>query len=769
MVLGCEDRSAPSTLARKGSRPPPNPTENELKGPLFEDRPAWLRYGIAVSLVIVVAAARFAVIPLAGVQTPLLPFVAAVYFAVWLAGFWPAVLATLLSPIVASLLFAQLSGFADTLAWFSHVLLFLAVGFVISWVSRRLQLASDAALTSEARLQLALTGLSVALRAGGAGSFERDITKNISVWSAELQELFGFRPGEFGGKHEDWIECIEPEDRELISQSEERALQTGEVTAEYRIRRHDTGEVRWVHGRGRVSFGNDGQPGRMTGVCVDITELKRTEGALRASEERLRLVTDHIPALISYVDRSERFQFINAACADWFGSAGATVTGKLIRDLLGESTYRQREPYLRAVLRGEFVRFQGELSHRSLGLRECEITYVPDIADNGDVRGFYVMVQDFTERVAAERALRIADRRKDEFLAMLAHELRNPIAPIRNVATLLATGTVEAADVRRIGELLVRQTSQLVHLVDDLLDVARITRGMVELKAETLSLVGLVDGALEAVQPLAATKRQTIMHDSPATALLVRGDAVRLRQVFENLLSNAVKFSPSLATTRVRYLRVDDTARVHILDAGVGIEATVLPHVFELFMQADRSLDRTQGGLGIGLTIVKHLVELHGGSVEAHSDGVGKGTEIIVSLPLAAPAVAAAGITSDGQDTRTDRRSILIVEDNVDSAETLALVLAAAGHDVRTVHDGAAALETLATYAADLVLLDIGLPGMDGYTVAREIRGRFTDRGTRLYALTGYGREEDRTLARNAGFDLHLTKPIDPQRLLALI
>lgn len=351
---------------------------------------------------------------------------------------------------------------------------------------------------------------------------------------------------------------------------------------------------------------------------------------------------------------------------------------------------------------------------------------------------------------------------------MLAHELRNPLAPIRNVAQVLSSGQLSPEDVRRTGELLKRQTAQLAHLLDDLLDVARITRGLIHLKKETVSLEGVVDRAIETVQPLLSLKRLTVNREHASRPLVVSADVARLCQIIENLLSNAAKYSPDRSVIHVFFSDSAEVACVHVRDEGCGIDPQILPHVFDLFMQADRSLDRTQGGLGIGLTVVKQLAQLHGGSVEARSEGLGCGSEFIVRLPLqgietaAPPAPSAAPLMALG-------RRVLIVEDNMDSAESLAMLLSAAGHDIRSTHDGVSALAALEHFAAEWALLDIGLPGMDGYQLAQSIRERYRERPLRLYALSGYGRHEDRALAAASGFDGFLTKPVDPARLLALI
>jgi signal transduction histidine kinase/CheY-like chemotaxis protein len=369
------------------------------------------------------------------------------------------------------------------------------------------------------------------------------------------------------------------------------------------------------------------------------------------------------------------------------------------------------------------------------------------------------------------KALREADRRKDEFLAMLAHELRNPLAPIRNVAYVLAKGTADTATARRAGQMIERQASHLTHLVDDLLDVARITRGRVVLNRESVSLDSVVDAALETVQPVLDARHQTVAVRQPGEKIFADGDSVRLCQVVANLLTNASKYSPERARIEVAIEATAVDGSVSVRDPGVGIDAQLLPHLFDLFLQGDRTLDRAQGGLGVGLTIVKLLVDMHGGRVEVSSAGLGKGSEFQIHLPRVHPKLGE--LASQAPEDRAPVRSrrILVIEDSTDAAESMRALLRTDGHEVEVVHDGAAGLAKLEDFRADIVLLDIGLPRMDGYMVAHAIRERFALVGKRprLLALTGYGRDEDRHTALKAGFDGHLAKPVDPRRLLQIV
>lgn len=374
---------------------------------------------------------------------------------------------------------------------------------------------------------------------------------------------------------------------------------------------------------------------------------------------------------------------------------------------------------------------------------------------------------------AAAHALRENDRRKDEFLAMLAHELRNPLTPIRNVAHILGRMPNDVDTVKRASEMLQRQASHLTHLVDDLLDVARITHRRVELKRAAVKVEELVATAVEAVQPLVESRQQSIVVAVTQSGAQVEGDEVRLCQVLSNLLTNASKYSAPGQRIDIAIGGDALNVVVSVRDQGQGIDPQLRPRLFELFMQGDRSLDRVQGGLGVGLTIVKHLVEMHGGHVVALSEGLHRGSEFRITLPrLAAARVPESTQAPPPRSER--RRRILVVDDNADCARSLRDVLAMEGHEVRVAGDGTAALAALDDFAAELVLLDVGLPRMDGYMVAHAIRARFNKGGEhgprpRLVALTGYAREEDRQSALRSGFDDHLRKPVEPERLLKLV
>jgi signal transduction histidine kinase len=381
---------------------------------------------------------------------------------------------------------------------------------------------------------------------------------------------------------------------------------------------------------------------------------------------------------------------------------------------------------------------------------------------------------EIAQRKRAEEMLKEADRRKDEFLAMLAHELRNPLAPIRNTVHILQLMMPDDEQLRRPVQVIDRQTRQLAGLVDDLLDVARITRGQINLRKQALELTAVVSQAVETSRPLLEERRHRFDIQLPAETIFVEADPTRLTQVILNLLNNAAKYTDEGGCIGLIVERQDSEVVLRVRDSGMGIAAEMLPRIFEPFMQVEHTLERAQGGLGIGLTLVRRLVELHGGAVQAFSEGRGRGSEFVIRLPTVSQPTPAAGddraSPPELQAQKSDLRwRILIVDDNRDSAESLAMLLRFLGHEVRTAYDGEAGLRAAEQFAPDVVLLDIGLPRLSGLEVARRLRQGLGLRDALLIAMTGYGQEEDKRRTHEAGFNAHLVKPVDFGELQGLL
>ena len=551
-------------------------------------------------------------------------------------------------------------------------------------------------------------------------------------------------------------------------------------------------DVWWTYGYSAIP-GNDGVAGVLV-VCTDVTsehlarqQLLQLNDRLAAEvkqrryeNERQKRMFQQAPGFMCILRGPEHvFEFANDAYTRLVGAR--RVVGKPIREAIPEAAsqgfidlldrvYTNGEPF---VATGQPIQLQ-HTPQSPVTQRFLDFLYQPLIEADGSVSGIFVQGDDVTERKGAERDLHEADRRKDEFLAMLAHELRNPLAPISAAAHLLQATGHDQGKVRHASEIISRQVSHMTSLVDDLLDVSRVSRGQVRLDRRPIAVEALLQEATEQVRPLIQSCQHRLDTRLPPEPLHVFGDRKRLVQVLANLLNNAAKYTPLGGSLAVEVdVAAGEAVRFVVRDNGIGIEPQLLPHVFELFTQASRAIDRSQGGLGIGLSLVKGIAELHGGSVAAHSAGSGTGSEFILTLPRhrapVPPSVAreqAAGTAA----IQTEPRRILIVDDNPDATRALAMCLESAGHRVSTAADAIAALETAASAPADVYLLDIGLPGMDGNELARRIRA--ADNGSRrpvLVAITGYGEDASRRTSMEAGFDHYFVKPVDPRALITLL
>lgn len=507
-------------------------------------------------------------------------------------------------------------------------------------------------------------------------------------------------------------------------------------------------------------------------LASDSIERLRDEASLRLSEERFHTLADNISQFAWMADEKGRAFWYNKRWFDYTGTTPEELQGSEWRNRVHHPDHRDR--VLASAQRSWET---GEPWEETFPLRGVDGKYrwflsraTPIRGADGKVQRWFGTNTDITDLREAEEALRLADRRKDEFLATLAHELRNPLAPVRNALEIMKRAGGDRARIDQARSMMDRQMLHLERLVDDLLDVSRITRDKLELRRQRVDLAAVVQQAVETVRPQADANGQRIHVELPPAPIELDADAVRLGQVFSNLLSNACKYSDTGSEVWLSVEPRGERAIVTVRDNGQGIPPKMLDHIFEMFAQVPGPLDRPLVGLGIGLTLVRRLVEMHGGTVEAKSEGLGRGSTFVVELPVVAvlarpkpvaapPAAAAKGV----------RRRILIVDDNRDAAESLAVLLSISGHETRTAHDGPESLRTAAAFRPDVVLLDIGLPGMNGYEVARQLRSEPTGAGLVLIALTGWGQDEDRRLSAEVGFDHHLVKPVHPGELGALI
>ena len=521
-----------------------------------------------------------------------------------------------------------------------------------------------------------------------------------------------------------------------------------------------------------------------------LAERRRVEGELRHSEERLRLAVEELQTLVNILpvgifvakDPACKSITMNPAGASMLQAppdADASKTGpqadkltfRVMKD--GIEVPNEDLPMQWAARTGlPVVGEEMDVIHQD-GTGTTLYEYASPLFDaSGKVRGCLGVFVDITARKRAEEALKEADRRKDEFLATLAHELRNPLAPIRAGVDFMRIIETHDAETRNVLDMLDRQVQQLSRLVDDLLDVSRVTRGKIRLQLEPVDLKTVVTQAIEMSRPLCDAEGQALSVSMPSRPLPLEADATRLTQVFANLLNNAAKYGERGGRITLSVDQEAEELVVRVRDTGHGIDRDTLPHVFDLFVQGDHSLTRSVGGLGIGLTLVHRLVEMHGGSVQALSEGPGKGSEFVVRLPVAPAAASRAPTRPKEEEPRSTPETtgrILVVDDNVDAAQSLERLLKTDGHQVRVVYTGSAAVETAASYQPDVILLDIGLPDMDGYDVARQIRSLSRGNGIVLIAVTGWGQPDDRQRATNAGFNHHLTKPVEYAALRELL
>jgi PAS domain S-box-containing protein len=504
-------------------------------------------------------------------------------------------------------------------------------------------------------------------------------------------------------------------------------------------------------------------------VVEEVTERKRAEAELRRSEQRFREMADTAPAMLWVTDRENKLEFISKGWFEYTGQEEADA----YREGLGWTLMvhpEDRDDATQAFLNAADGREAFELHYR---LRRADGSYRwsidagrPRLDEDGSWLGYIGSVIDIHEQRTSLDALREADQRKDEFLATLAHELRNPLAPIRNALHLL-TLAGGAGKVERIHEMLERQVGQMVRLVDDLMEASRISRGQLVLKQESLDLRDVVRQAVETSRPLIDRARHVIDVQLPEQELPVVGDSVRLGQIFANLLNNAAKYTDDGGKIEVRVRRAGHAVVLTVQDSGLGLAAEQLPRLFEMFSQVDSSAARRHGGLGIGLALAKRLTEMHGGTIEAASEGLGCGSSFSVLLPIATASRAAA--VKPTPPNPLHARRMLVVDDNKDSADSLGMLLRFLGAEVRVEHSGKAALLTAAAWRPSVMLLDLGMPGLDGFEVARRLRANPDLAYLKLIALTGWGQEEDRRRTRASGFDHHLIKPVDLNVLHTLL
>ncbi len=722
-----------------------------------------VNYCLAAATVLLALVLTWLIRPLQEIQVTL--FFAAVTVSVWLGGLGPGLLATVLSILAVDFFFVEphysILTHPDDLI---RVAAFTLVAWMTCMLNDLRRRAEKALAQSEARyrrlFQEDLTGDFLATPDG-----------RLLLCNRAFAQLFGLGSAEEARS----AQVLELFPDKGVQESYLTALRTGgEIPVHERELERPDGQKLLVLERLAGQFDAGGALVQVQGYLLDITERKRAEeararlAAIVESSEDAIISTTLDGTVVSWNRGAERL----------YGYAAAEVVGQPLGLLLPPDRAAEVAAVLERVQQGGHVEpYETVRIGKDGSRREVSVAVSPVLGVDGRVVGAAAIVRDISERNRLLHQLRHqaeelaqADRRKDEFLATLAHELRNPLAPIRNAMHLLRRPALDATTREQARELMDRQVGQLTRLVDDLLDVSRISRGKIQLRKEPVDLAVVVRRAVEVTRPLIEAQEHELSLSLPTEPLALEADPVRLEQILVNLHTNAAKYTEPGGRIGLSAEREGSWVMVRVQDGGIGIAPEMLPRVFDLFIQVDSSRERSQGGLGIGLSLVRRLVEMHGGTVAAFSAGLGQGSEFVVRLPWR-PAVAArqGGLHLEATQPTAPARKVLVVYDNRDAAESLALVLRLDGHEVHLAHDGPAALEAFEHQRPDVVFLDIGLPGLNGYQVARRLREQTASEELRLVALTGYGQAEDRRRSREAGFDLHLTKPVDPEQVAALL
>jgi PAS domain S-box-containing protein len=628
----------------------------------------------------------------------------------------------------------------------------------------------------EARLRLAAT-----LAAGEVATWIWDIDNDRIIGDRNLARLFGL-PGDVaaGTPLSTYMDAIHRDDVHRVTQQIRHAVDSREpYRADYRIV-HPDGGYRWVSARGRLEVDDSGRPEFLAGVILDITRQKQAQEALRITEERYRTLIgsmDEAFAIVQVLVDADgrpvdyRFEEVNHAFELQSGLAEAAA--KTIREMVPDIEPHWIEIYGRVALSREPARF---IEH-SEAMGYWWDMYATPIGEPEE-RRIAILFSDITARRESEENLRLlaadlseSNRRKTEFLATLAHELRNPLSPMRTGLDLMRMTAGKAQSDTKMLDMMDRQLTQMVHLIDDLMDVSRINSGKIVLKKSRIDLKVAIANAVETALPAVQAARHRLHANVPEQPLMVDADPIRLAQIFGNLLTNAVKYTPHGGNIVLSARQRDGDIVFAVTDTGIGIPVEEQARVFEMFSQVSANMGRAQGGLGIGLSLVRSLVEMHGGSVKVSSSGAVQGSTFTVTLPAADSQEPGAvqGEAAAAAPAATRALRIVLADDNTDAADMLGSLLEATGHAIDIVHDGATALRKIMESHPEMAILDIGMPGMNGYEVARAVRDTPAMQHTVLVALTGWGGELDRERSHQAGFDAHLTKPASVDEINRLI
>ena len=719
----------------------------------------WARWFVAAALLIGTTLVNMPVQELLLGRAPLLPFFPALIVIGFLCGAGPGAASVSCSVLLVAWFWVEPEG----LQAIRHptdvsmlVLFALAGGLCTGTAVYARHLVEEGAAMRQ-RLSMALT-------AGRMVAWEWDIETQRVEFSEGAAAIFGTT---WSAADDAWP-LGHPEDIERVRGTIEAAIAGGtSYNFVSRMYRKDDGRLRWIETHGFVHRERDGRPWKVTGVTQDVSDRQEALDASRVAQRRAEVALTCSKVIAWETDQDLR--------CTWMHNPGSGRRPEaFIGKRLGEVQPRERFPeYAEAIERVLRTGVAEQLPvsyHRTGGVRHYISNIEPILDAAGAVAGLVGASLDVTDLRRAQDELRVESERKDLFLATLAHELRNPLAPIRYAVASLGDHAPPAAR-ERARQVIERQTAQMAHLLDDLLDLSRISRNVIELRTEPVDLRAAAEQALDNVHPLMEQRQHRIVLSLPPSPLMVSGDPVRLQQVIGNLLDNAAKYTPRGGQVELRLDTDDGGAVLSVKDNGAGMDPAQVERSFELFAQLHKATEHDQGGLGIGLAVVRQIVEMHGGRITATSDGLGRGSTFSVSLPLVIPSAAAH--ETQGTAAVVTRwpgsAPLLLVDDNRDAVDTLADILRAHGLDVAVTYSGPAALAALDAVKPAGVLMDIGMPGMSGHELARAIRSRPGGEHLLLIAITGWGQAQDLERSRAAGFDHHLVKPVDPATVLATL
>lgn len=602
------------------------------------------------------------------------------------------------------------------------------------------------------------------------GSWRMDVRNNILKWSDENFRIFGIPEGT-PLTYQSFLDAIHPADRESVDKAWKEALTGKPYDIEHRLIVDQ--KIKWVRELAELEFDEHGMLRGGFGTTEDVTDIKSAQEALQNERAFLRQIIDAAPSLIFVKDLKGRFLLGNEALAQCYGTSPENLIGLIDENFNPNADelahFHQDDLDVINSCKAKQIP-EEKVTHADGSIHWYSTVKIPLINGDNSCDKLLGVATDITERKRAEEALRLVNRRKDEFLAMLAHELRNPLAPIRNAVQLLKIQEITEPKLAWSCNVIDRQVTHMARLLDDLLDMARIMQGKIRLKFERLELSDIVNNAVETSRPLIESRdQQLIISQTTMPPQWINGDRIRLAQVLSNLLNNAAKYTGEGGKIMLSVTRKDADVVIEVQDTGIGIATDILPQIFDLFTQADHTLAHSQGGLGIGLTLVRQLVEKHGGTVTAKSAGVGQGSTFTVRLPALPMESSVIEAEPPVSELPTHNLRILVVDDYADAAESLTMLLQTEGHEVQIADCGMKAIEKAQTFRPQIVLLDIGLPDLDGYEVAKRLRALPEAHDAMLIALTGYGQSEDHERSQAAGFDHHLLKPLNFEQLSALL